>query len=64
MSSSTTNQSTSVQASDRLSDAITQATMLCNIEGEQSEVCALAQAYVDAVRSEEMTEGVELKPSC
>lgn len=41
-----------VSGSDRLIEAILQAEMLCELEGEQSEVCQLAQAYVEVLRSE------------
>lgn len=36
----------------RLQDAVMQAEMLCSIEGEQSEVCELAKAYVVTLRHE------------
>ncbi len=68
MTSSTTHQAEPVSASeppisDRLTEAVIQAEMLCSIEGEQSEVCELAQAYVEAVRSEATAEEDESKPS-
>lgn len=59
MNSSKTPQAETLLAGDRLAEAITQAEMLCSLEGEQSEVCQLAQAYVEALRSEALSQAAK-----